>query len=586
LIIFILFIGLSDSALPESIKGDEQVFQLEYSVTYKNNSGQTRSVKLEMPVVMTAAPHQKVLKLDVYPKTTGFKSSDKGKYADFLLKQIKPGQTAKCGYKCVIATRRIIHNIDARKTGGKIPDSIRAYCKADARFPAADPGLKNTLYKVTAGESNTYFKALKIYDFVRGFNFQLTNRAVPVLEALSKRTVQCSDAAELLVTLYRAAGIPARYCGGFYLKESENTLRETHAWVEVFFPGEGWVTIDPTMGRFDDITRLSRFCEMDSPYILMWRDKNNPFVVQNADGQGSLSIADFQTSISYKSTKERSGISVNMFYPLLKNLTGVKKSYSPSAANPKALSLYAEADKEFNRGSMNTAETRLRSAIKADPAFFPAYRKLVQIYQNSNRLPDLKSEFERTKDNSKSRGARFYALGVINTLQGNYTNAAADFDMSAAAGAEPFIIDYNRGILYTRCKQLTRAFGYLSSSINSNPAGAPSYRQLIEIMQYLEDDNSIVSLCREAVKIINTGEFYYEMARAYMGLARVEEARIAAEKSVSLNPSEGKYNAILGWVYAEKGDMGKARNYINKALSLGVSGPQKEFLLNLLKRGK
>jgi hypothetical protein len=62
----------------------------------------------------------------------------------------------------------------------------------------------------------------------------------------------CEQFATAEVVLLRAAGVPARmavgFSGGDPAEDGFRTLRrsDAHAWVEVWFPGIGWVTSDPT----------------------------------------------------------------------------------------------------------------------------------------------------------------------------------------------------------------------------------------------------------------------------------------------------------------------------------------------------
>ncbi|HAE38353.1 MAG TPA: hypothetical protein DCG57_06910 [Candidatus Riflebacteria bacterium] len=59
----------------------------------------------------------------------------------------------------------------------------------------------------------------------------------------------CTEFARLLAALCLKKGIPARIATGFLIKaELMNTDTSIgHAWCEVFFPGKGWVPIDPTL---------------------------------------------------------------------------------------------------------------------------------------------------------------------------------------------------------------------------------------------------------------------------------------------------------------------------------------------------
>jgi transglutaminase-like putative cysteine protease len=58
----------------------------------------------------------------------------------------------------------------------------------------------------------------------------------------------CQDFAHILLVLLRQVHIPARYVSG-YICPNQNGMRgegATHAWIEAYIPGNGWVGLDPT----------------------------------------------------------------------------------------------------------------------------------------------------------------------------------------------------------------------------------------------------------------------------------------------------------------------------------------------------
>jgi hypothetical protein len=72
---------------------------------------------------------------------------------------------------------------------------------------------------------------------------------------LENRQGYCEYFATAMVMLLREMGIPSRYVLG-YLQGREDTAgvwtvdrSAAHAWVEVYFPGHGWVEFDPTPGN-------------------------------------------------------------------------------------------------------------------------------------------------------------------------------------------------------------------------------------------------------------------------------------------------------------------------------------------------
>ncbi len=72
---------------------------------------------------------------------------------------------------------------------------------------------------------------------------------------LSNRQGVCQDMAHLNIAMCRSLGIPARYVSGYFFAADERTGEDveddevevqTHAWVEVAVPGDGWLALDPT----------------------------------------------------------------------------------------------------------------------------------------------------------------------------------------------------------------------------------------------------------------------------------------------------------------------------------------------------
>jgi hypothetical protein len=68
-----------------------------------------------------------------------------------------------------------------------------------------------------------------------------------------RKTGYCEHYATAMVVMLRTVGIPARLVTGFLATEwneygSYFTVRQrdAHAWVEVYFPRSGWITMDPT----------------------------------------------------------------------------------------------------------------------------------------------------------------------------------------------------------------------------------------------------------------------------------------------------------------------------------------------------
>jgi transglutaminase-like putative cysteine protease len=63
----------------------------------------------------------------------------------------------------------------------------------------------------------------------------------------------CRDFAVLMIEAVRSLGLAARFVSGYlYVHEGRRRRRvgggATHAWLEVYLPGAGWIEFDPTNG--------------------------------------------------------------------------------------------------------------------------------------------------------------------------------------------------------------------------------------------------------------------------------------------------------------------------------------------------
>ena len=133
---------------------------------------------------------------------------------------------------------------------GLLPLEARLFLKPS---PLVDPEPLRGLAREIAGEEGSLGGVLEaltrwVYERIE------YKRGYTTVKTMAHEVVRigrgvCQDKAHLLIGLLRALGVPARYVSGAFT----NTPGETHAWVEVYWPGEGWVPVDPTHNRVYDL---------------------------------------------------------------------------------------------------------------------------------------------------------------------------------------------------------------------------------------------------------------------------------------------------------------------------------------------
>lgn len=114
--------------------------------------------------------------------------------------------------------------------------------------------------QVTEGQDNFYDQVMALQTYLSGPNYvySLTVPPLPPVDAVdafinTTRTGHCELFATALALMTRSLGIPARVVSGFKGGEYNETdggylVRRSmaHLWVEVCFPGHGWVRFDPS----------------------------------------------------------------------------------------------------------------------------------------------------------------------------------------------------------------------------------------------------------------------------------------------------------------------------------------------------
>ncbi|QHW31504.1 transglutaminase domain-containing protein [Paenibacillus rhizovicinus] len=144
----------------------------------------------------------------------------------------------------------------------------RVFTQLPTDLPARVGELAAQILKDAGNPTDRYAQAEAIVDYLKAnYPYTLTNTQVPeggadLVDDFLFRQKQgyCVHFASALAVLLRTQGIPARYVKGFAPGEpglpadggdaSLYTVRasDAHAWVEVWFPGVGWLSFEPTPG--------------------------------------------------------------------------------------------------------------------------------------------------------------------------------------------------------------------------------------------------------------------------------------------------------------------------------------------------
>ncbi|WP_102272807.1 transglutaminase TgpA family protein [Cytobacillus massiliigabonensis] len=181
------------------------------------------------------------------------------------------------------------------------------------------PRIQELAKEITDGKDSWFEKAreLESYFSRSGFTYDQQDVAVPSEDEdyvdqflFDTKRGYCDNFSTSMVVMARSIGIPARWVKGYTegeyqgISESGNrqfeiTNNNAHSWVEVFFPGIGWVPFEPTQGftnsvqyNFDTASQsLDQQPAMEPEEV----EKEKPELEENNEEEAASSESSFDT---------------------------------------------------------------------------------------------------------------------------------------------------------------------------------------------------------------------------------------------------------------------------------------------------
>ena len=143
-----------------------------------------------------------------------------------------------------------------RSAGDDYPDWVQTYLQLPESLPDRVRQLADSL---VIDAENDYDRTVAVHRFVSSYLYNLDIDAPPEGAdgvdhfLFESREGYCDYYASAAVVLLRAAGVPARYVVGYasgHYDPSRRAYRvlelNYHSWIEVYFPGYGWMPFEPT----------------------------------------------------------------------------------------------------------------------------------------------------------------------------------------------------------------------------------------------------------------------------------------------------------------------------------------------------
>ncbi|MES1048682.1 transglutaminase domain-containing protein [Bacillus thuringiensis] len=192
--------------------------------------------------------------------------------------------------------------------------------------------VKDLAVNLTNDKDNRYDKVLAIENYFtdNSFTYESMNVLFPAKSQdyvdqflFDTKSGYCNNFSTSMIVLLRSTGIPARWVKGYTEGTLDNTLASAegedvytitndnaHSWVEVYFPGYGWIPFEPTKGftnpyNFINNTPapISQNSEANNSNNTQIQQRNNEAklksLIKNTEEASTKKVTNSKTSLSW-----------------------------------------------------------------------------------------------------------------------------------------------------------------------------------------------------------------------------------------------------------------------------------------------
>ena len=350
--------------------GPHQIYNFDLKYHLKNSNFFNGLVKIAIPPSILS--EQQIVYDQIYPAPQEVAVDPDGNY--IATYNLPAGKTTLVSVKGKAKILNQARDISISGTFSEIPPSLQIYTTAQKYWETGSPEITRIVNQV-AGEitpqSSVSQVAQKLFDYTAKSLTYDSSRIKPdltrfgALKALENRgQAVCMEFADLLITLLRAAGIPAQLFEGYaYTKDEINRPAigdVLHSWVRVYLPRLGWVAVDPTWSNTTG--GLDYFGHLDTNHFV--------FAIKGTNSETPYPAG------AYKISPDQVGdINVEVEEKLID-----LESQNVISGNTYYNSSFFERSKSLTLEITNAGKQTIFSAkLAPNPNIFPSFDKIIQL---------------------------------------------------------------------------------------------------------------------------------------------------------------------------------------------------------------
>jgi tetratricopeptide (TPR) repeat protein len=253
-----------------------------------------------------------------------------------------------------------------------------------------------------------------------------------------------------------------------------------------------------------------------------------------------------------------------------------------SAAKPSDPALLRRlADGYLSLGDSGRAEAVLRGLVESGAADPQVTARLAELYLRSGRLDEARRQFQEMARSNPANPAPHYFLGIIALEQRDFPRAAGALERSLllnpefeAAYADLATAQMSEGKHREALGSLDKARSRFGPDFRGEFLAALCHANLKEFDQSRERFTSAEKIAREKAPQLLDHRFYLQLGSMLERAGHFDDAVMALEQSLMLDPDFDEALNHLGYMWAERGiNLQIARDMIERAVKAEPENP-------------
>jgi transglutaminase-like putative cysteine protease len=227
----------------------QREYEVHQQLTLVNEGpGQPEKQNIWVALIRDFAPYQDVISMEISPADYELITDEYGnQYAEFDFSGHPAGSDKVIEINYRVTVNELTYDLSACE--GEL---LHDFIQPELHIESANPQIVTLASELSRGKKTVCEQVRAFYNYIGDeLVYTYNGKNWGAQAALGEMGADCTEYTSLLVALTRSRNIPARYFEGllFLNSKTESIARIEHAWPDVYMPGVGWVSLDPTLGR-------------------------------------------------------------------------------------------------------------------------------------------------------------------------------------------------------------------------------------------------------------------------------------------------------------------------------------------------